>query len=197
MKIARYVTIALALVFAAACGTSSTPIGPTTVGSPPPPPTPVPPVTGEISLAAASAASGATLRLRDCSIFRGGNTHSSGPVWCTDDLKLEFGVVVDRDLPNAMLRLTFVTGDGRECGFATTSKAALAAHSRALVSTSIIEFYGIDPDPQSPPDFGCPTVPSVTRSLRVQLLDVSESQGRAPTLLFDTFDLTYTFGMAQ
>ncbi len=198
MKLARCVTAAFVLSVAAACDdVSSTPSAPTLIASEPRPPIPSPPpVTGEINLAASTPVSGATLTLHDCPVLKGVKSHSTGPVWCTDDLNLEFSIVVDRDVQQARLLLTFVTAEGRECAFAVSPSSSLASHRPTSLRTSTTEFRGLETDPSAPPNLGCETLPTVTRSLRAQLMDVSASPSGV-SMLSGAFALTYTFARPQ
>lgn len=186
MKRTGYVALVLfAPILLGACGGSGgLPTGPSPAVMPPPVPSPVPPVpaaTGDITIRSITPATGATLRVRECENGGIGFFVST----CADQLRMTFDALIDRDIPNAVLTASFYDRQLR-CGSAYSSRTALAAGSRAALSTSDLVFsYEADDRTLVQP---CP-LPSTTTRIVVQLWGTSP----ATPLLTREFAATYTF----
>lgn len=198
MRPVKSLVAALTFVIISACGeqpTTPTPV-PNAVPRPSSGPTPPGIRDGEITITAAMPAPGGQVTLGSCPQGLNGPQHSpTAQLFCSNDLRMTFDVVVDRDIPNAMLSLTF--SDGRQdCAFAQSPRVALTAGSRATTSISSITFYGPDDDPSKPAELGCPTLPRITNGLRIQILDLDVAYPNTAVFVY-SFPVSYTFTMPQ
>jgi hypothetical protein len=135
--------------------------------------------------------SGSTLTVHDC-----------GPAWsgiagrhvCTEAWRGAFDVVVNRDVDDAVITVTFEGPSGR-CGIIYVSDLAFAAGRERPVSTSTALFLTNEPegyDNLAVVQY-C-DLPTTTQRIVVQLWDRRGGPGSAAfPLLRQQFDYTYTF----
>ena len=199
MRLFTHAVAALTLIAISACGGSpSSPTAPIVpFAGPLPPSGPTPAVrNGEITLVAANPAPGGRVTLGSCPEgFNRPNHAPTAQLFCSDDLRMTFDVVVDRDIPNAMLSLTFSDGY-QDCAFATSPRLALTAGGRVSAAASSVWFYGLDEDPSKPAELGCPTLPRVTNGLRVRLLDLDVPHPNTAVFV-NNLPISYTFAVPQ
>jgi hypothetical protein len=176
----RYLTL-VALVAVFGCGDG----GPTSPSTPPsaqpiptPVPVPLPPPArgnGEIAIRSIEPASGASIKVQECV--------TNGYRWfCADEPRMTFEVVVDRDIPDAALAVTFYVGVQR-CGSAFAGSVPLMAGSRTVLRASSLDFS----DEERP--LAC-NLPATTTKLVAQIW----APGRPSTLLATReFEAAYSF----
>jgi hypothetical protein len=144
-------------------------------------------VHGEVSVATVTHQSGSILGVHDC-----------GPAWsdiagdhlCNDDWHGAFNVVIDRDLFDAVLTVTF-EDQGRRCGEVYVSNHSFAANREQLVGTVSPIFLTYEPEGYDNLVVAqrC-ELPSQTTRLVVQVWDRAAP---ATPLLRREFDYAYTF----
>ena len=180
MKCAQHLGTALtALVCLAGCdgtGRFATPTQP----SLPSPAAPTPPtVTGEITIASISPEPGATVPVRVCG--------PGATRFCAEQPRMTVDVVVDQDIPNAVLTVHF-----ERCAIARTPVTALSAGRQISMSTSELELSDDGPlhDGAGAAAF-CP-LPAVTTRMTVSLWRSGEP---ARALLTREFANGYTFAI--
>ena len=123
--VARLVLLTLALV-ASACGGDG--------GSGPTAPLAPAPAESAIAIASIAPADGSTLRVDAC-------PEQEPQGLCTDDLRVTFSVLPERDLAQARISVTFYEGDlrGRQCATATSETLDLIAGRRASMTVSRVD----------------------------------------------------------
>lgn len=173
--IRRIAPAILALASVAGCGGR----GATT---PTPPPSPRPDstsVSGEITIASISPAPGATVHVRPCA--------EGSPRFCADHPQVTLEVLVDQDIPNAVLTVSF-----GGCGSAWTSVRSLTAGVRTPLSTSVIDLSGDSPlHDGSDATLFC-ELPAVSARTFVSLWRAGQP---ATPLLTRQFDQSYVFAL--
>src|SRR5688572_12046386 len=176
MKCARLVTALIAFVTLTACdgGRGLVPLRPG-----PPVAVPEETITGEIRITSISPQPGATVPVRPCA-------PRSAQV-CADSPLLTLDVVIDLDIPDALLTVSF---DG--CGLATTPVTSFTAGSRMSLTTSVIQLSDDGPFHDSVGATLRCELPAVTARMFVSLWRAGQP---ARPLLTREFDNAYTFGM--
>src|SRR5688572_9949789 len=193
----------LAAIVVTACGggdgrSLNRPTAPTTslpaaaVPSPPPTPavavpspSPRPAVTGDITLHSITPASRTTLGVREC---------TDGPLtrFCTDDLRIDLSVLVDRDVDNARITAVFMDGN-RMCGFALSPETALTAARRTSFVASRVSLSAELCAPDDPPStFQLCPFPATTTRIFFTLDEVRDGRVVA-SYLGRELPATYTF----
>lgn len=179
MTAARYVTLS-ALVALVGCGPSlpTAPSGPPPTPPPPVVPPPAPnPVVGEISVRSIVPGPGASFGVRDCTPPGNGEDFK---VVCSDGPRMTFDVVINRDIPAAILTVGFYDGN-RRCGMAYSDQTVVAAGTRFTLNTDSVDLS----------EEGRPLIcnlPATTTTLRVQLWS-----GGSMFLTQDFNDVSFSF----
>jgi hypothetical protein len=184
------------LIGLVACRDASpiTPTSPTAgPGATAAPPAPVPPPSarGEIRVAAVTHASGSTLTVHDCGQSWSG---IAGNHVCTEEWRGAFDIVIDRDVPNADLTVSFGSGS-RRCGEVFVGNRSFAANRRRLVSTEDALFLTYEPEGDDNLSViqRC-ELPFTTQNLVVNLWDRDGGSGSAAVpLLRSEFAYAYEF----
>ena len=175
--IGRILPVILALASVASCGGRGA-----TTPTPPPPPPPGPGATnvnGEITIASISPEPGATVHVRLCA--------DESTRFCADQPRTTFEVLVDQDIPDAVLTVNF-----GGCGSARTPVTSLTAGVRTALSTSVIDLSGDSPlHDGSAATLFC-ELPAVSVRTFVSLW---RSGQPATPLLTRQFEQTYVFAM--
>ena len=166
------------------------------VTAPPAPVAPVfgpsnglPAVNGQITLRTITHQSGDAIALEQC----GGR--AGRPWWpdlCTDGLQATFEVVVDRDIPDATVQVTFI-GHRRRCAVGRTDLAVFA-HVPAPARLASIDYYTRDGD-SSPVALGCDGPPTETSVMRVELLGAGGEPSTEEVLVTVDFPYEYRWTM--
>ena len=167
-------TWALAALLIGLAGCGRTPTQPSPPPSQPPAPTPVT-VNGEITIASISPEPGATVHVRFCA--------DDSPRVCADQPRATFEVLVDQNIPEAVLTVNF-----GGCGSARTPVTSLTAGVRTALSISAIDLSD-DSLHDGNPTLLC-ELPAVSVRTLVSLW--REGQPRTPVLTRQ-FDQTYVF----
>jgi hypothetical protein len=177
---------ALAVLLLAGCDQTASrgPVAPTPVQTAAPAPSGA---SGDIRLGSVTHSSGSTLVMQDC-----------GPSWtgiagnhvCNEDWRGAFDVVLDRDVSDTTLLVSFFDGAER-CGDIYASGQAFTAHRARLVSTSSALYFTYEPEGYENLSVvqRC-TLPRTTTRLVVTLW--SRHSASVP-LLRREFDHRYTF----
>jgi hypothetical protein len=152
-----------------------------------PAPTSPQPLGGEIRLVTVTHPAGRTLLLEEC-----------GPSWtgirgthlCNDEWRGTFEVLLDDDLTNAIVTVSFFDGDER-CGLIYVPDHTFAAGRERLVSTSTAIYFTYEPEGYDSPALvqRC-EVPRTTTRLVVEVWGAAY---RAAPLLRRDFVYGYTF----
>ena len=176
MNCARLVTALIAFATLTACD-GGRGLVPTRPG--PPVAVPQETIAGEITITSISPRPGATVPVRPCAP---GSTQV-----CADSPLVTLDVVVDQDLSDALLTVSF---DG--CGLATTPLASLIAGSRMSLTTSVIHLSDDGPFHDGVGATLRCELPAVTGRIFVSLW---RSGQPARPLLTREFENAYTFGL--
>ena len=172
--IRRILPVILALASVAGCGGRAA----TAPTSPPPPPGPgATNVNGEITIASISPAPGAMVHVRLCA--------DDSPRVCADQPRATFEVLVDQNIPEAVLTVNF-----GGCGSARTPVTSLTAGVRTALSISAIDLSD-DSLHDGNPTLFC-ELPAVSVRTFVSLW---RSGQPATPLLTRQFEQTYVFAM--
>lgn len=176
MKCARLLTTLIALVSLTACdaGRGLVPTRPR-----PPVADPQETIIGEITISSISPRPGATVPVRPCA-------PGSAQV-CADSPQLTIDVVVDQDIPDALLTVSF-----GGCGWATTPITSIIAGTRVSLTTSVIHLSDDGPFHDGVGAVKLCELPAVTTRMFVSLW---RSGQPARPLLTREFENAYTFGM--
>jgi len=164
--------VVLALASVAGCGDGAPP---PTQPSPPPRDSGLTNVTGEITIASISPEPGATVHVRLCA--------DDSPRFCADQPRATFEVLVDQNIPEAVLTVNF-----GGCGSARTPVTSLTAGVRTALSISAIDLSD-DSLHDGNPTLFC-ELPAVSVRTVVSLW---RSGQPATPLLTRQFDQTYVF----
>lgn len=151
-------------------------------------------VRGEIQVGAVTHPAGSTLTVHDC-----------GPSWtgiagnhvCTEEWQAAFDIVVDRDMRNAAITVTFEGPSGR-CGEVIVTGQSFTANRERLVSTANALYMTYEPEGYNNLSVTqrC-SLPTTTQKLVVQLWDPGGGAGSAAVpLLRREFEYPYTFKSA-
>ena len=180
MKCARHLgTGLMALAFLTGCDGAGRGSTPTQPSLPSPAATAPPAVTGEITITSISPEPGATVPVRACA--------PGSDRLCADQPQLTFDVVVDRDIPNAVLTVRF-----DQCGFTSAPVTSLTSHSRMTLTTSVIGLSDDGPRHDGVGAVPYCTLPAATTTMTVRLFRFGEP---ARALLTREFANAYTFVM--
>ena len=173
--IRRIAPAILAVASVAGCGGG----GVTTPTSLPPPRPDPTSVSGEITIASISPEPGATVHVRPCA--------EGSPRFCADHPQVTLEVLVDQDIPNAVLTISF-----GGCGSAWTAVTSLTAGVRTPLGTSVIDLSDDGPlHDGSDATLFC-ELPAVSTRMFVSLW---RSGQPATPLLTRVFPHTYVFAM--
>jgi len=180
MKYARYLAIAfMALTSVTGCEDTDRPLTPTQPSPPAPAPGPTSTINGEITITSISPATGATVPVHACAP---GSTR-----FCADQPRMTLDVVVDQDIPNAVLTVSF-----ERCAIARTPVTALSAGRRISMSTSVLDLSDDGPLHDGVGAALFCAFPAVTTTMTVSLWRSGEP---ARALLTREFANGYTFAM--
>ena len=176
MKRARCLAIAImALTSVTGCGGADRALSPTQ----PFPPGPNSALNGEITIASVSPAPGATVPVRPCA--------QGSARFCADQPQVILDVVVDQDIPNAVLTVGF-----QRCAMGTTPVTALSAGRRISMSISTLDLSDDGPLHDGVGAALFCGLPAVTTTMTVSIW---RSGAPARALLTREFANGYTFAM--
>jgi hypothetical protein len=180
MKRARCLPIAImALASVTGCDSIGPELAPTQPSSQAPAPGPAATVNGEIIITSISPAPGGTVRARACA--------PGSARFCADQAQMAFDVVVDQDIPNAVLTVSF-----ERCAIASTPVTALSAGQRIAMSTSVLDLSDDGPLHDGVGAALFCALPAVTTTMTVSLWRSGEP---ARPLMTRKFPNGYTFAM--
>jgi hypothetical protein len=178
MKYALSVAIAvMALTSVTGCGDTERAVTPTQPSSPAPGPTST--INGEITIRSISPGTGATVPVHLCAP---GSTR-----FCADQPRMTLDVVVDQDVPDAVLTVSF-----ERCAIARAPVTALSAGRRVSVSTPVLDLSDDGPLHDGVGAALFCALPAVTTTMTVSLWRSGES---ARALLTREFAHGYTFAI--
>ena|SRR5688572_8820381 len=172
-----------AIVASSACGKSPTApslSATTTALLPAPAPQQPVTVTGNIIVRSVTPASGSTVGVRDCGPFtmaRDGNRATHSMNICSDEPGVTVEVVVDQNIPDAVVTVDFAN-ETKVCGRAKTQPLALTAGSSTVVTTSRFNMYTITPYLEE--EYISCGLPTVTTQVIVGLRRVSSDTPLLP-----------------
>ena len=177
-RIAPLVLMALASV--AGCGGSDRALTPTQP-SPPSGGAGSTNVNGEITMAAIRPDPGATVHVRPCA--------PASTRFCADQPQATFDVLVDRDIPDAVLTVNFGA-----CGIASTSVTALTAGRRTPLTINVIDLSDDGPFHDG---IGAALFCDLPAASGRMLVSLRRSGQPATSLLTREFAYSYAFAMPQ
>ena len=179
MKYARYLTMAfMALTSVSGCGGSDRALTPTEPSPPVPAPGPST-ITGEITITSMSPAPGATVPVRPCA--------TGSERFCADQPQMTVDVVVDHDIANGVVTVSF-----ERCAIGRTRVTTLSAGRRTSMSISTLDLSDDGPLHDGVGAALLCALPAATTTMTVSLWRSGEP---ARALLTREFANGYTFAV--
>lgn len=173
----RLATALVTLASVAGCAGTDRDVSPTRPSRPGPPPNPVSTVSGEITIRSLDPPSDAIVPVHRCA--------PGSPRFCADQPQITLDVVVDQDIPNAIVWVAF-----DRCALGRTGVTALSAGQRTSTSISALDLSDDGPLHDGVGAALLCALPAVTTAMTVSLW---RSDGTGGALLTREFANRYTF----